>query len=239
MNTAVTGIAQRGTHEIVVKTTNGTQYVARKVVLSIPTTLYEDIAFDPPLPADKLRYTRSTQMGYYSKLIMVYVKPWWREQGLNGLTQSVTGPISLTRDTSDDDAGQYSLTCFITGTPGLKWSRLGRHRRRETALEQLVVMFGGDNRQNIHDYADAVEQEWSKDQWSRGAPSPVTLPGVLSKDGHALRRPHGGVHFVGTETSYEWKGYMEGAVRAGERGADEVVRALSNNNKQSARSAKL
>jgi monoamine oxidase len=34
------------------------------------------------------------------------------------------------------------------------------------------------------------------------------------------------VHFVGTETASEWKGYMEGAVRAGERGAKEVVEAL-------------
>jgi len=35
------------------------------------------------------------------------------------------------------------------------------------------------------------------------------------------------VHFVGTETAYEWKGYMDGAVRSGERGATEVVDALT------------
>lgn len=44
---------------------------------------------------------------------------------------------------------------------------------------------------------------------------------------HALRTAHGKVHFVGTETAYEWKGYMDGALRSGIRGAEEVARALS------------
>jgi monoamine oxidase len=34
------------------------------------------------------------------------------------------------------------------------------------------------------------------------------------------------VHFAGTETAGEWKGYMEGAVRSGERAAAEVVQQL-------------
>jgi monoamine oxidase len=48
-------------------------------------------------------------------------------------------------------------------------------------------------------------------------------PGVMTSFGHALRTPHGRVHFIGTETAYEWKGYMEGAARSGERGAKEVI----------------
>lgn len=44
--------------------------------------------------------------------------------------------------------------------------------------------------------------------------------------GKALRAPFQAIHFVGTETSFEWKGYMEGAVRSGERGAAEVIEAL-------------
>jgi len=36
----------------------------------------------------------------------------------------------------------------------------------------------------------------------------------------------GNVHFVGVETAGEFKGFMEGAVRSGERGAAEVVDAL-------------
>ena len=42
----------------------------------------------------------------------------------------------------------------------------------------------------------------------------------------ALAGAHGRVHFAGTETSSYWPGYMDGAVRAGEREARRVLRRL-------------
>ena len=52
-------------------------------------------------------------------------------------------------------------------------------------------------------------------------------PDGLTRLEHVLRAPSGRVHFVGTETAYEWKGYMEGAVRSGKRGAQEVLVAMN------------
>lgn len=52
-------------------------------------------------------------------------------------------------------------------------------------------------------------------------------PGGLTTYEHVLRAPTGRIHFVGTETAFEWKGYMEGAVRSGERGAQEVLLAMN------------
>ena len=49
-------------------------------------------------------------------------------------------------------------------------------------------------------------------------------PGALSAYGEALRRPAGRVHWAGAETATVWTGYMEGAVRSGERAAEEVAR---------------
>lgn len=37
-----------------------------------------------------------------------------------------------------------------------------------------------------------------------------------------LREPFGRLYFAGTETATKWSGYMDGAVRAGERAAREV-----------------
>lgn len=50
--------------------------------------------------------------------------------------------------------------------------------------------------------------------------------GFLPAGGDVLREPFGNVHFAGTETSVEWKGFMEGAIRTGKREASEVVRQL-------------
>ena len=71
------------------------------------------------------------------------------------------------------------------------------------------------------------EKDWSKEPWIQGAPSPVMPPGILTgESGQSLREPFGHVHFIGTETAIEWKGYLEGAVRAGDRGAQEVIELL-------------
>jgi monoamine oxidase len=43
--------------------------------------------------------------------------------------------------------------------------------------------------------------------------------------GEALREPVGLTHWAGTETAEVWNGYMEGAIRSGERTAREVLTA--------------
>jgi monoamine oxidase len=51
-------------------------------------------------------------------------------------------------------------------------------------------------------------------------------PGVWTDWGAALRTPVGRLHWAGTETSEVFMGYMDGAVRSGERAAAEVVSRL-------------
>lgn len=48
----------------------------------------------------------------------------------------------------------------------------------------------------------------------------------MTGHGDALRVPYGRIFFAGTETSYRWSGYMNGAVEAGERAAREVLFSL-------------
>jgi monoamine oxidase len=113
---------------------------------------------------------------------------------------------------------------LFCGRPARK--RLSASARKEAILSQLVSLFGSDNEAIIRNPVEVFEQEWVKDTWSQGCPCPVAPPGIMSDVGQALRAPAGALHFVGTETSFEWKGYMEGAVRSGERGAAEVIEAL-------------
>ena len=51
-------------------------------------------------------------------------------------------------------------------------------------------------------------------------------PGPDRSPGPALRKPVGRIHWAGTETSNYWAGYMDGAVRSGERAAAEVLDRL-------------
>ena len=50
--------------------------------------------------------------------------------------------------------------------------------------------------------------------------------GVWTRYARALREPVGRIHWAGTETSDVWNGYMDAAVRSGERAAEEALTAL-------------
>ena len=51
-------------------------------------------------------------------------------------------------------------------------------------------------------------------------------PGAWTGAGSGLREPVGPVHWAGSETATRWAGFMDGAVRSGERAAAEVDAAL-------------
>lgn len=199
---------------------------ASRVIVSVPTPLYDEISFIPALPAEKAELSKSTKLGDYCKMIVFYSKPWWRDQGLCGMSQSSNGPIGVTRDTSIDADGHYSLTTFLVGQPARDWMALSSIERKKAVLEQIEQLFSPFA--TVVPPIDTVEQIWRNEQWSQGCPCPSMGPGGLTKFEKVLRAPVDRIYFVGTETAYEWKGYMEGAVRSGERGAQEVLASLAN-----------
>lgn len=222
LGTAVKSIKQTKAG-VEVCSTDGHVFRARKAIVALSTPLYRKISFEPSLPAGKALLADSNRLGYYTKVIAVYSRPWWRDSGLSGASQSFLGPAAATRDTSDDSRRMFRLTSFIAGQTGEKWSLQDASARRSTILGQLSHMFGSDDAQSPTEY---IEQQWSSEEWSLGCPCPYMPPGVLTRLGQYLTQPHGHVHFVGTETAVEWKGYMEGALTSGIRGADEVVKQL-------------
>jgi len=54
----------------------------------------------------------------------------------------------------------------------------------------------------------------------------IAAPGTVSEYRSHLTGPVGRIHWAGTETSTYWHGYMDGAVRSGERAASEVLSKL-------------
>lgn len=138
------------------------------------------------------------------------------------MLQSFLGPVNVARDTSVDEKGVFSLTCFVVGGAATTWIKLSKEAREKAVLDHIKRVFSPFV--TVPEPIDSAHHIWIEDQWSQGCPCPAMPPGVLTKYGHALRTPHANVHFVGTETAYEWKGYMDGALRSGERGAQEIVK---------------
>lgn len=98
----------------------------------------------------------------------------------------------------------------------------GEHDRARLVPKELTRYFGP----RALDTIAYVEKDWSTDPWSTGCITPLTT-GLLSSSGQALRAPIRRLHWAGTESAIQGCGYMDGAVRSGERAAAEVIAALS------------
>lgn len=226
LNCPVNGITQTNTGALV-ETLSGQSFRARKVLISVPTPLYRHIRFSPSLPSDKQEYVNSVYLGPYCKCILLYSSPWWRDVGFNGSFIDLSGPVVFSRDVSSDEDNMYAISCLIGGQYALKWSRLPISRRVNAVKDQLASMMGAEHGGKVYDTIQTMEKAWAKEPFIEGVPCPMPAPGgIWPRLGNALRRPFGNLHFIGTETAIEWKGYMEGAVRAGARGAAEVVADL-------------
>ena len=89
-------------------------------------------------------------------------------------------------------------------------------------LDNFALYYGEEARS----LKGSFELDWTQEAWTRGCPVGHTQRNVLHRYGPWLRKPQGHVHWAGTETSDYWNGYMDGAVRSGERAAKEVLKAL-------------
>lgn len=74
-----------------------------------------------------------------------------------------------------------------------------------------------------------IEKDWCADEFSGGCYAATFPPGLITQVRDEIRRPFLNVHFAGTETAITYYGYIEGAIRAGERAAQEVLERLAVN----------
>lgn len=233
LNTPVTAVVKKTTSEsgeggYIVSTPHGIITAAR-VIVSVPGTTYKNMHFDPPLPPQRKLYTTATRYGLYVKFLLLFKTPFWRRNGGCGLAQSFRGPISIVRDTSVDDEDNYALTCFIGAAPGRKWYALGEKERESAALQQLSHLFQTPLAEVQGEFIGSLTSPWMEDRWAGfGCPFSMPAPGGLSGtvDGQIATEAAGGVFFVGTESTDHWRGYMEGALESGERGAARALEGL-------------
>ena len=76
-------------------------------------------------------------MGTVIKCMAIYDKPFWRDEGLNGMTTSNTGPVKLTYDNSPPDGRPGVLLGFIEGQAARDMADAAPEERRDAVIEML------------------------------------------------------------------------------------------------------
>jgi monoamine oxidase len=195
---------------------------AKQVIVAVPPALTARIDYEPLLPVLRDQLTQRAPMGSYAKVDVIYDRPFWREQGLTGQSVSLNGPVRVTFDSTPEGGSPGVLLGFIGGSDARTWYGLSAEQRRRAVLGNFADCFG-ERARNPLQY---VENAWAEERFTRGDPVAGLGPGTLLDFGVALRAPVGRIHWAGTETADYWVGYMDGAVRSGERAAAEVLGEL-------------
>ena len=192
---------------------------ARTAVVSVPPRLALEIAFDPPLPADRTALYRNAIAGWETKTLVVYEEPFWRAAGFSGQTAEPGSAAEVTIDASPASGATGVIAAFTFGPVAQRWHALDAEVRRKALLDALATRLGPRAAAPAH----VIETSWWTEAWSRGCSMAHFTPGTLTRHGHLLREPFGRVHWAGTETATISHGAIDGAVRSGERAAAEIL----------------
>lgn len=204
---------------VTVSVEDGRRWHAEHVVVTAPPPIAGAIRYDPPLPAHLQQLARRYVMGATRKVVAVYDRPFWRDDGWSGEIVSTRGPVSVAFDDSSADGSFAALLAFVVAAPARVWSARPAGERRRAVLDTFARAFGPRAR----DPLEVIEHDWADEPWTGGCPTANPVLGTLTTLGRWGREPHGRVHWAGTESSDEWTGYMEGALASGERAAARVL----------------
>ncbi|MBY0443427.1 MAG: flavin monoamine oxidase family protein [Mycobacteriaceae bacterium] len=195
------------------------QAVARYIIMAIPPAHRAAIICTPALPAEYEQLAAHWPQGQLSKACAAYPTPFWRADGLSGMALSDTGPVFITFDISPPGDGPGVLLGFADAR---RFDQIPAQLRRHHALDCFAQLFGEQAREPL----DYIDYRWGAEEFAAGGPTAAVPPGSWTRYGPWLRRPVGPIHWAGTETADQWTGFLDGAVRSGQRAAAEVADRL-------------
>jgi monoamine oxidase len=188
---------------------SGEIVAADAIVSALPAGPLRDITVDGVSDA-RLESLHRQRHALAAKFVAAYDRPFWRDRGQNGLTES-EGILG-----SSWPQNEGVLSCLVAPERFAAYlSTSARHRRQE-ALAELGDWFGPEARNPLATF----ERLWGTDQWTQGY---VTQwrPGDVHRVGplHGTHEPP--FYVCGSD---QWvAGYMEGAVRTGRAAAREAL----------------
>ena len=194
---------------LIVGTENG-NLEAEKVVSTLPPKLLIDnINITPVIPDNVISTANTTHtwMGESIKIGLCYSQPFWREKKLSGTIFSNVGPISEMYDHSNYEDSLFAVKGFLNS--GLYGA--SSEERKALVLSQLSKYFGD----KATHYIQYEEYVWRNDINTYSEYHDYVMP--HQHNGNPMFMDSyvdGKLFLAGSETSAEYGGYMEGAVRS-------------------------
>lgn len=204
-------------------TTEADTWTSDAVVVAVPPHLAVRVQYDPPLPPQQDALYQRMGFGTLMKCEAVFDTPFWRAEGLSGqgVFRDPEGPICSMFDNTPPSGAPGVLLGFVGADAWRRWADVPGQRRQGAVLRAFAKVVG----RGALRPTDYFEQDWTSEEWTRGGPTAVPGPGVLTSLGRWRDRPHGKVRWAGAEHADHWNGFMDGAVRSGKDAAAAILQA--------------
>jgi monoamine oxidase len=192
---------------VVVTCANGRSLTADDAILTVPPSAWDQIEFDPPLPA-ALR----PQMGHNVKYLVSLKNRFWLEDNLSPESLS-NGNVQATWESTAGQEGDApaGMVAFSGGAGADAMSALPPDKRDAAYAEELRLRYPKFAEAFVASrYMDWPSVPWTRASYSFAAPGEVTTMGPILDQGI-----EGRLHFAGEHTCYKFAGYMEGALTSG------------------------
>lgn len=205
------------TEDSVILKSKNTIYEAKKVILAAPPkVLLQHIHFAPQLPHALAQVMETTQtwMAESIKFSIEYATPFWKEKSFSGTVYSQVGLITEMYDHSNFAENGFSLMGFLQGS-ALQYSKEEREKMVVNQLSKLL----GTAASEYRFYQDSC---WANEPMTHIASADFIRP--HQNNGHPLFAKslwNNKLFFAGTETANVYGGYMDGAIYAAKRVANE------------------
>ncbi|WP_448851493.1 flavin monoamine oxidase family protein [Corynebacterium sp. 335C] len=206
---------------------------ARAAVLAVPPNLYARIQYVPALPRTQHIAHQHISMGLVIKVHAVYETPFWREDGLSGtgfggdrlvpeVYDNTNYDENLTGGSADAEDPNGTLVGFVSDVYAEKMWALPKEEREAAILEDIARYLGPKAKEPIAFYLSDMAAE----EWTRGAYATSYDLGGLSRWGHLQNVPVGPIHFACSDIAAEGYQHVDGAVRQGEKAAEDILGRL-------------
>jgi monoamine oxidase len=204
----------------------GLEVRADRVVLALPFTTLRHVDYGRAgLSQAKDAAIQQLGMGTNAKLTLQFARRTWRLDGYDGYIETDRVPGDTWDTTVNQPGREGILVVYTGGRRGATYPTVRAHGPAPAAVaRETVARLTTIYPHLARDFTGRAHLDaWVHNPWSHGSYAAFLVGQYTRFPGRVRAGREGGVHFAGEHTDTAQQGYVDGAVRSGERVARELL----------------
>jgi len=213
---------QQSDDNVVIYTNNNEQYLADRVLCTVPLPVLNKITFTPPLSDEK---TLASNGGYdytdSTRLYTQFSERFWLADNLNGWGNT-NWPEEVWQPTWDNGESTGIMQSYLRNSSATEIDLFDKAQQVENVHSRWQHVFP-----QLEDYIiNNHIHSWQKEPWTGSAYASPTNTQNAALSSH-IEVAEGRVHFAGEHAS-QFHGWIQGAIESGNRAAAEIHNLTNN-----------